>query len=302
MIERGGGGPGPGGRECGQFEWRCGSGECVASYDTCNGIPQCVDASDEDPAQCPVTSTLQPPVHVHRYDIILIYIARVKSPISALRRPDMDPPAPPQQPGGYPQQQQMGAGSGYWQQQQQQQQQQLQGRPDYFYPGQNPMNTMNNVMAGGRARGPSSLGADYVYQYPGIQQQGYQYQGQYPQQQQLPYQQGYPQPPPQLPVQPPVGQATAKPASQVTSTTKRTTTRRPPATTTTTTLSPEEKFESELIAELGDELTDMRMPGFAMFTLSLGVIMTSLLCVLVCCRIKQGKMGFRWGKMQNEIF
>ena len=53
-------------RECGQFEWRCGSGECVASYDTCNGIPQCVDASDEDPAQCPVTSTLQPPGHVHR--------------------------------------------------------------------------------------------------------------------------------------------------------------------------------------------------------------------------------------------
>ena len=197
----------------------------------------------------------------------------------------MDPPAPPQQPGGYQQQQQLGAG--YWPQQQQQ----MQGRPDYFYPGQNQMNTMNNVM--GRGRGPSSLGADYVYQYPGIQQQGYQYPAQYPQQQpQLPYQQGYPQPP-QPPVQPPVAQATAKPASKVTSTTKRTTTRRPPATTTTTTLSPEEKFESELIAELGDELTDMRMPGFAMFTLSLGVIMTSLLCVLVCCRIKQGKMGFR---------
>ena len=79
----------------------------------------------------------------------------------------------------------------------------------------------------------------------------------------------------------------------MTSTTKKTTTRRPPATTTTTTLSPEEKFESELIAELGDELTEMKMPGFAVFTLSLGMIMTSLLCVLVCCRIKQGKMGFR---------
>ena len=63
VMERGGGS-----RECGQFEWRCGSGECVASYDTCNGIPQCVDASDEDPAQCPVTSPLQPPVHVHRYE------------------------------------------------------------------------------------------------------------------------------------------------------------------------------------------------------------------------------------------
>ena len=200
------------------------------------------------------------------------------------------PPAPPQQPGVYPQQQQLGAGSGYWPQQQQQQ---LQGRPDYFYPGQNPM---TNVMAGGR--GPTSLGADYVYQYPG-RQQGYQYPGQYPQQQgfpqqqqQLPYQQGYPQQP-QPPAQPPVGQVTAKPASKVTSTTRRTTTRRPPATTTTTTLSPEEKFEAELIAELGDELTDMKMPGFAIFTLSLGLIMTSLLCGLVCCRIKQGKMGFR---------
>merc|ERR550532_1216358 len=110
-----------------------------------------------------------------------------------------------------------------------------------------------------------------------------------------PYQQGYPQQQPQLPLQPPVGQATAKPASKVTSTTKKTTTRRPPATTTTTTLSPEENFESELIAELGDELTEMKMPGLAVFTLSLGIIMTSLLCVLVCCRIKQGKMGFRRG-------
>ena len=202
------------------------------------------------------------------------------------------PPAAPQQPGVY--QQQIGAGA--WQQQQQQ----LQGRPDYFYPGQS---QLTNVMAGGRGGAPSSLGADYVYQYPG-RQQSYQYPGQYPQQQpqgypqqqQLPYIQGYPQQqqlPLRPPQQPPVGQATAKPASKVTSTTKKTTTRRPPATTTTTTLSPEEKFESELIAELGDELTEMKMPGFAVFTLSLGMIMTSLLCVLVCCRIKQGKMGFR---------
>ena len=78
------------------------------------------------------------------------------------------------------------------------------------------------------------------------------------------------------------------------STTQKTSTKRKPVTTTTTTMSPEEKFESELIAELGDELTSMELPGVAIFTLTMGILLTCLLCVLVICRIKQGKMGFRY--------
>ena len=77
------------------------------------------------------------------------------------------------------------------------------------------------------------------------------------------------------------------------STTQKTTTKRKPITTTITTMSPEEKFEADLIAELGDELTSMELPGVAIFTLTMGILLTCLLCVLVMCRIKQGKMGFR---------
>ena len=72
------------------------AGECIASYDTCTGIPQCADASDEDPALCPAPTTLAPPPHRHL-------------------RPDMDPPPQQQFPAQRPQQ--------FWPQQQQQQQQ-----------------------------------------------------------------------------------------------------------------------------------------------------------------------------------
>uniref|UniRef100_A0A0K2T9E8 MANSC domain-containing protein n=1 Tax=Lepeophtheirus salmonis TaxID=72036 RepID=A0A0K2T9E8_LEPSM len=42
--------------ECGRYQFQCHSGECVAIYDVCNGIPQCRDASDEDPQECPSTT------------------------------------------------------------------------------------------------------------------------------------------------------------------------------------------------------------------------------------------------------
>jgi len=74
--------------------------------------------------------------------------------------------------------------------------------------------------------------------------------------------------------------------------TTRKTTRR---TTTTTTLSPEEKFESELIEQLGDELTEMETPGFAILLLCLGILLLLSLGVVIVCRIKQGKMGYRRG-------
>lgn len=34
---------------CSRFQFQCHSGECIAVYNACDGIPQCVDASDEGP-------------------------------------------------------------------------------------------------------------------------------------------------------------------------------------------------------------------------------------------------------------
>uniref|UniRef100_A0AAG5CVJ5 MANSC domain-containing protein n=1 Tax=Anopheles atroparvus TaxID=41427 RepID=A0AAG5CVJ5_ANOAO len=38
--------------QCGHFEFPCHSGECIAVYNVCDGIPQCEDGSDEGP-DCP---------------------------------------------------------------------------------------------------------------------------------------------------------------------------------------------------------------------------------------------------------
>lgn len=35
---------------CGRFQFRCHSGECIAIYNACDGIPQCEDGSDESSA------------------------------------------------------------------------------------------------------------------------------------------------------------------------------------------------------------------------------------------------------------
>merc|ERR1719278_139044 len=48
---------------CGEYQFQCSSGECVAEYDTCNGIPQCRDGSDEDPQLCATTPA--PTRHPH---------------------------------------------------------------------------------------------------------------------------------------------------------------------------------------------------------------------------------------------
>lgn len=40
-----------------ELEFQCASGnECIPIYDTCNGIPQCQDGSDENPSECPATT------------------------------------------------------------------------------------------------------------------------------------------------------------------------------------------------------------------------------------------------------
>lgn len=35
------------GNDCGRFQFKCHSGECIAIYNACDGIPQCEDGSDE---------------------------------------------------------------------------------------------------------------------------------------------------------------------------------------------------------------------------------------------------------------
>lgn len=35
--------------KCSRFQFQCHSGECIAVYNACDGIPQCVDGSDEGP-------------------------------------------------------------------------------------------------------------------------------------------------------------------------------------------------------------------------------------------------------------
>ena len=38
---------------CGIWQFTCGSGDCIAGYDVCDGIPQCADSSDESLENCP---------------------------------------------------------------------------------------------------------------------------------------------------------------------------------------------------------------------------------------------------------
>ncbi|XP_011194800.1 uncharacterized protein LOC105220090 isoform X3 [Zeugodacus cucurbitae] len=42
---------------CGRFQFPCHSGECIAVYNACDGIPQCEDGSDEGPECSGATST-----------------------------------------------------------------------------------------------------------------------------------------------------------------------------------------------------------------------------------------------------
>lgn len=39
-------------KQCGRFQFLCHSGECIAIYNACDGIPQCFDGSDEGPGVC----------------------------------------------------------------------------------------------------------------------------------------------------------------------------------------------------------------------------------------------------------
>ncbi|XP_062548923.1 DNA translocase FtsK [Armigeres subalbatus] len=45
--------------QCGHYEFPCHSGECIAIYNACDGIPQCADGSDEGP-ECPRPPPIKP--------------------------------------------------------------------------------------------------------------------------------------------------------------------------------------------------------------------------------------------------
>lgn len=55
-------------RKCSRYQFECRStGECIAIYNACDGIPQCADGSDEAPELgCPEMTTTSPPIPQHQ--------------------------------------------------------------------------------------------------------------------------------------------------------------------------------------------------------------------------------------------
>lgn len=46
--------------QCGRFQFACHSGECIAVYNACDGIPQCEDGSDEGPEVLSISVSIYP--------------------------------------------------------------------------------------------------------------------------------------------------------------------------------------------------------------------------------------------------
>ncbi|XP_017775989.1 PREDICTED: uncharacterized protein LOC108562229 isoform X2 [Nicrophorus vespilloides] len=58
-------------RKCSNYQFECRStGECIAIYNACDGIPQCADGSDEAPElRCPESTTLTPVISIKKTPI-----------------------------------------------------------------------------------------------------------------------------------------------------------------------------------------------------------------------------------------
>ncbi|XP_076069202.1 uncharacterized protein LOC143041252 [Oratosquilla oratoria] len=76
----------PSSRKCSPFEFQCHSGECLAVYNACDGIPQCQDGSDEGLALgCPQATTVPPAPEPGRS------AAGFRSPVSQLPAANQNP-------------------------------------------------------------------------------------------------------------------------------------------------------------------------------------------------------------------
>jgi Low-density lipoprotein receptor domain class A len=67
----------PATNHCGRFQFACHSGECIAVYNACDGIPQCEDGSDEGP-ECPASNKVEPA----KVDVVQTNPSRLVPPIS----------------------------------------------------------------------------------------------------------------------------------------------------------------------------------------------------------------------------
>jgi len=274
--------------DCGRWQFSCNSGDCIAIYDVCNGIAQCRDGSDEDKEFCKTETTpaqggrevftqrpgmqttpstlhrqvesgvsggvANRPVFQHRAGLGGVGGGLHVPPVSLLTDPTAQ-------------------------------------RPDYMYPP--------DIYSSGLMR-PG-------IQYPAQSQNPYGLFNQYPSPlhpsyylPQAPHQP--PRPQQQLPVQKAQPGMEPQPATEQQSTRGAVTTSVPtstsgPSSTTTyqstTQLSEVEKYEKKLIEELGEEVQPMEMPGIALFTLVIGVLLTTFIIVIVICRIRRGRISFR---------
>ncbi|XP_037038004.1 uncharacterized protein LOC119075630 [Bradysia coprophila] len=89
--------------KCSRFQFQCHSGECIAIYNACDGIPQCMDGSDEG-SECPANSIVavktQPVVPIgsqmhnnnNNNNIIqqrtnIVDVQKHQNPVPAVQRP-----------------------------------------------------------------------------------------------------------------------------------------------------------------------------------------------------------------------
>lgn len=290
---------------CGTFQFACRNGvECVAVYDTCNSIPQCSDGSDEDPEQCPGTSTvIPPPAFPPRQQNVPPNQPAITHP-----RPDVMPrPASIDQWGRegeryVPQQQQeqqqqtvqpqsmfqhqtsgilpngmmMGQPSAQQQQKQQQQQQRL---PPGFWPNGGQVQFPYGYNQGPRVDYSNNFGYGFAPNANPEAKIGEYYPNNF-----------NVQTPQQFTPQPAVPPAKSKTDLESKKENQKGTTKKPMTTTSLPPTKPDhlikQEFKTILIEDLKDEDFIMETPAAAVFTLVVGVILSALLAILLVCRVR----------------
>jgi len=289
---------------CGIWQYTCGSGDCIAGYDVCDGIPQCADSSDESLENCPTTTAKTKPTKAPK----VIQPKKVQQNV----RPQnmnkwgregekMNPNAPPNQPNSPQQQQQQSAfqhrgangvqlpypnnvdprayGNGYGYPPQQ--------GPPYGYPQQNGYNYGYNPQL------PPNYSQDGY-------NQGYNYnQGQQAYQQQ---QQAQMQPHQQQGPQQPVNPVTTKAQSttKIPRLTNKDASDSKKGDLAPTDPDPDVQYKNFLIKDLKAEDFEMETPVAAYFTLIVGSTVCFCVCFIFCCRIKNQKKRGRKRNLASD--